>query len=833
MFRCVLISCIFCIGLNARSQNTTKPWTFWWWMGSAVDEKSIEYQLSQFKEVGLGGVHIIPIYGVKGYEQKFTPFLSKRWVELLDYTVKIANQNKLGVDLTTGTGWPFGGPNISLSETSKKFSIQNETINVEPVGQKVKRAAPGGVGLVVDPFSRASMHNYLQRFDSVFSKSTHGLRAMYCDSYEVFGANWTDSFLNEFKRRRGYSLEQHLLALQDSAQTEVNTLIKIDYHQTLSELLHESMKVWTDWSASRNFVTRYQAHGSPGNLLDLYSLASIPETESFGSSNFPIPGLRIDQGYNEKSFGRPNPLAMKFASSAANVNGKKLVSSETATWLADHFTVALSQVKPQVDELFVSGVNHVFYHGIAYSPKEEAYPGWLFYASTNFGPSSAFWKFFPQLNTYVERSQKILQNSVHDNDVLLYFPIVDIWSKMPASSGNVHQLDVHHTERWISNTTFGKTAEELLDNGFAFDYTSDLQLEKFFVKDGILTNGASGYKSLVIPKCDFIPIETLEQIASLASNGISIVLVEDFPKAPTGFSESTLKKQKLASLIKSLQNLPNVKIVNSVAELEDVSHERWASKDVRFIRKKNSDGFVYFIANFGSKNFNEWIDLTRNSAGVRCYDPLVNNSKTLPIDNGKLFLTLKPGESCFLFPEKQKPKTTISKDSSFVISGPWQLRFDEGKPKTNFNKTISSLTSWTELCDSCKFFTGAAIYSTTFDLRSVVPPDRDIIIEMENVSDVAEVVVNEKAIGTAWSFPFQVIVPAKVLLPVENKLQIRVTNATSNYFRLYDQKNPGWKKFNDINFVNIEYKPYDGAKVKTIPAGLIGNVSIRYKLPGN
>jgi hypothetical protein len=831
MFRYLLISCILSIGLNARSQDTAKPWTFWWWMGSAVDEKSIEYQLRQFKEAGLGGVHIIPIYGVKGYEQKFTPFLSKRWLELLDYTVKTAKQKKLGVDLTTGTGWPFGGPNISASETSKKFSIQNETVSIEAVGQKVKRAAPGGAGLVVDPFSRASMHKYLQRFDSVFSTSTHGLRSMYCDSYEVFGANWTDSFLNEFKRRRGYALEQHLAQLQDSAQTEANTLVKIDYHQTLSELLLESMKVWTDWSALRNFMTRYQAHGSPGNLLDLYSLASVPETESFGSSNFPIPGLRIDQGYNEKSFGRPNPLAMKFASSAANINGKKLVSSETTTWLADHFTVALSQVKPQVDELFISGINHVFYHGIAYSPKEETYPGWLFYASTNFGPSSAFWKFFPQLNAYVERSQRILQNSVHDNDVLLYFPIADIWSKKPVSSGNVHQLDVHHTERWISNTAFGKTAEELLSNGFAFDYTSDLQLEKFFVKDGKLTNGASVYNSLVIPKCNFIPAETLEQIASFASNGMAIVFIDDFPAAATGFSENALKKEKLASLIKSLENLPNVKVVSSVTKLESVSHERWASKDVRFIRKKNGDGFVYFITNFGSKNFNEGIALVRNSMSVRCYDPLTNTSKSLPIvANGKFLLDLKPGQSCFLFPEKQKTRIATSIDSSFVIPGPWQLRFDEGMPKINFSKTISELTSWTELCDSCAFFSGASTYSTTFDLHSVVPPNQDIIIDMQNVSDVAEVTVNGKAIGTAWSFPFQVVVPAKVLLPAGNKLQIKVANAASNYFRLYDQRNPGWKKFNDINFVNIEYKPYEGAKVKTIPAGLIGNVLIRYKL---
>ncbi len=104
----------------------------------------------------------------------------------------------------------------------------------------------------------------------------------------------------------------------------------------------------------RDFLTRYQAHGSPGNLLDLYDEADIPETESFGTSRFPIPGLRVDPDYSEKQFGTPNPLAMKFASSAADFSGKKLVSSETGTWLANHFKVSLSQVKPQIDELVYS-----------------------------------------------------------------------------------------------------------------------------------------------------------------------------------------------------------------------------------------------------------------------------------------------------------------------------------------------------------------------------------------------------------------------------------------------------------------------------------------------
>ena len=38
--------------------------------------------------------------------------------------------------------------------------------------------------------------------------------------------------------------------------------------------------------------TKYQAHGSPGNLIDLYASADIPECETFGSMPYNIDGFR-------------------------------------------------------------------------------------------------------------------------------------------------------------------------------------------------------------------------------------------------------------------------------------------------------------------------------------------------------------------------------------------------------------------------------------------------------------------------------------------------------------------------------------------------------------
>lgn len=87
----------------------SRPWTRWWWMGSAVSETEITRHLQVFQEAGFGGVEISPIYAVEGAEAHSIPFLSAAWIRMLRYTVQEARRLALEVDMITGTGWPLGG----------------------------------------------------------------------------------------------------------------------------------------------------------------------------------------------------------------------------------------------------------------------------------------------------------------------------------------------------------------------------------------------------------------------------------------------------------------------------------------------------------------------------------------------------------------------------------------------------------------------------------------------------------------------------------------------------------------------------------------------------
>ena len=68
----------------------TRPWTRWWWQGSAVDPPSLTAQLEVLAAAGVGGVEVTPIYVVRGTEPRFIPYLSPRWMPMLDHAPRHA-----------------------------------------------------------------------------------------------------------------------------------------------------------------------------------------------------------------------------------------------------------------------------------------------------------------------------------------------------------------------------------------------------------------------------------------------------------------------------------------------------------------------------------------------------------------------------------------------------------------------------------------------------------------------------------------------------------------------------------------------------------------------
>jgi hypothetical protein len=270
-------------------------------------------------------------------------------------------------------------------------------------------------------------------------------------------------------------------------------------------------------------MVRNQSHGSPANILDLYAVVDIPETE----------GADI--------------LRFKFASSTAHVMAKPLASAETATWLNEHFQSSLGDVKQAVDKYFVGGVNHVFWHGTNYSPQNEPWPGWLFYAAVHFTPANPFWKDFSTLNNYVARCQSFLQQGRSDNDVLLYFPFND---KIAEPGRDL----LHHFDGMagFERTSFKASAEWLLAQGFAFDLISDKQVTGLKQANGQLIARGGQYKTIILSEPRYVPLQTLQQLLRLAEQGATVIFHKQLPVDVPGMSNLQQEQQAFKALIDKL-----------------------------------------------------------------------------------------------------------------------------------------------------------------------------------------------------------------------------------------------------------------------------------------
>ena len=102
-----------------------KPWSRWWWMGSAVDPTNLKAAMEAYSKAGLGGLEITPIYGVHGYENRFVKFLSPEWVKNLEYTLQEGKQLDMGIDLAMASGWPFGGLWVTPEDACKYIAVQS------------------------------------------------------------------------------------------------------------------------------------------------------------------------------------------------------------------------------------------------------------------------------------------------------------------------------------------------------------------------------------------------------------------------------------------------------------------------------------------------------------------------------------------------------------------------------------------------------------------------------------------------------------------------------------------------------------------------------------
>jgi len=641
----------------------------WWWFGPAVTTREIEREMRVMKAGGIGGFEVEPTYplaldgeipGLKNLK-----FMSPEFLAALHFTAAKAKELGLEMDLTLGSGWPYGGPQFSTADSATALRTQDLPVTpgqgtaalpALPAGQTViaafaqvgssfqrlrvernavrlpdgaatlskvqlyiqrggimavKRPAFGDEGRVIDHYSPASVDKFLREIagPEIEACGPNPPYSVFCDSLEVSGENWTPNLLAEFKRKRGYDLEPLLPAL--FADAGPKTLeVRHDWGQTVTELYNEYFNRRVTQFAHREGTRfRVQGYGTPPAGLYSYADCDLPEGE----------------GSEWKKFS-----ATRWSSSAVHLLGESVASSETFTWLhSPVFRATPLDMKGEADRHFLSGINQIVCHGWPYTAEGVGYPGWSFYASGVFDEKNPWWLVMPDVTKYLQRVSSVLRQGSPANDVAVYLPNDDAWTDLGRGFG-------------LSSTLGNKVSGlvgPIIDAGYNLDFFDDPLLAMRGKAEGnAIAFGMVRYPIVVLPAIERMPLATLRTLERFARGGGTLIAIGRLPDRAPGYLATEAETAEVKQIVQRLfkdANAPGI-LLDDSSLLGAALAKRLApdvaivpaAPEIGFVHRHTADGEIYFVAN--TSNEPKQVQASFRIAGVRpeIWDPM--NGRLMP-----------------------------------------------------------------------------------------------------------------------------------------------------------------------------------------------------------
>jgi hypothetical protein len=501
-----------------------------------------------------------------------------------------------------------------------------------------------------------------------------------------------------------------------------------------------------------------------------------------------------------------------------------------------------------MDLMFVSGVNHMFFHGTPYSPKEAKWPGWKFYASIDMSPTNSIWRDAPEFFSYIARCQSFMQMGKPDNDFLVYLPVYDMWQEQP---GRLLMFSIHDMDERAPK--FIETVNTIIRCGYDMDYISDNFVRTTKVSGGLLTTeGGASYKAIIVPAVKLMPADVLEHLLKLASDGATVIFTEQYPSDVPGYGHLDARRKSFG---KQTKRLPDAKefaetVVTKVGRGRIITGSDYRSAllksgvtpeqmrtdyNLQCVRRTNDTGHHYFISSLQGKGVDEWVEIAVSAKDAMLFDPMTGCSGRAAISThgGKqaIRLQLHSGESVILQTYNHELgsdvpawRYTAEQQLSLSIDHGWSLHFAQSAPQIDGEFSIDEPRSWTEIDHPNATTTRATgVYQATFTLPAVKADDW--ILDLGDVRESARVSINGQSAGTAWAVPFRLYV-GQYLKEGENTITVEVTNLPANRIAEMDRRGEKWRIFNEVNVVNLNYKrdPYNNWE--PLPSGLNSTVRL-------
>jgi hypothetical protein len=859
--------------------DDSRPMVRWWWFGPAVTHSELEHEMKLMKEGGFGGFEVQPTYplALDGEITGLTnlKFMSPAFLDALHFTAAKAKELGLRMDLTLGSGWPYGGPEFSATEGAtsiitqsipvapgqhsmplprlregqsviaafvkigKSFGqtpIVDNTVQIPPevTGEAtiqlyisrggimaVKRPAYGADGHVIDHYSPTVIEKFITEIAEPEIKACepNPPYSIFCDSLEVNGENWTPNFPAEFKKRRSYDLVESLPNLFGS-EGDALAELRHDWGQTITELFNDYFnKRFTKLAHDNHTRFRIQGYGTPPAALSSYAYCDLPEGE----------------GYNWKGF-----TPTRWSSSAAHLLGKPVASSETLTWLhSPVFRATPLDMKAEANLHFLCGINQLICHGWPYTPEGVAYPGWSFYAAGAFNEKNPWWIVMPEVTKYLQRVSFMLRQGTPVSDVALYLPTDDAWSNM----GRGFSL----------STTLGAKVSDAVraisDAGYNLDFFDDeLLAMRGTVESNKLAFEDVHYRAVVLPDVEEIPLATITKLEEFARAGGTVIATHQLSVHQIGmFGQSTsLSEQAVGHLFKDGGIL-----VHDESQLGAALASRLKpdvafsppSSEIGYVHRHTDAGEVYFLVNTSNEPRSVKATFRDEKGPGEIWNPMTGNTGPAMVDGSTI--ELAPYESTFvvftgrpaLIPKSDAPASP--RPSILDLSTGWTINF--GKDGKSID--MDTLKSWSDVPGKTNF-SGVATYTKTITIGDdLAKSGLHLVLDFGEcktldtarngpsfhaalegpIREAAIIYINDKRAGSIWSPPYSLAVDG-FLKAGENEIRIEVANTAMNY--MAGIKLPNYNYAGVTKKFGNRFQPQQLDLVHVLPSGLLGPIRL-------
>lgn len=917
------------------------PLIAWWiWYGVAANKPEVQRELTLMHRAGLGGVLIYPEYpqhvddpamGIKNLR-----FLSPAYLDVYRYAAETAHRLGMTFDVNGGTGWPYGGPSVTPYYAAQKIALQTTTLAAAPTrvydpkpnqtllavvvertagskhaqmdvtkqvgadgmlslpgeagatvltfysaptGMKVKRPAVGGEGYIIDHLSADSLRQYeASTLGKLLDGAPRGtIRALFVDSLEVYGSDWTHDFPAQFLKRRGYDLRPWYPALFDNADPNSGN-VRVDYWNTVGDLFsQEFVKNLQQFAHQHGAQLEVQAYGVPAVPQRSYQWVDLPGGEQYDWKNF-------TEG--------------RWGSSAAHFYGRKRVLAEYATWagIPNRFTDTLDDLKLVADLQFLSGMTELGTSTLPYSPPSAGVPGWQDYAGAAFGLNQSWEPFFPDLTTYLHRASTVLETGKPVADVLLYLPVEDVEAATaPGTLHTVFQVRIKLAQWKQDIPEFGlhnalnpayqtPLLSAILDHGYSFDGISgDILAGRALIHGSRLNIGDGSYRVVVLPRLTGMRLDALQKIASFVRAGGCAIAVGRLPDRVYGGLHAAKDSEQLRSLVQQMfpgsdqaYGRGHTFVVPNDAAL-GAALKKAVPPDLSVTPGDGSVGFIhrhraaagensdlYFVVNTSARAIDVQAAFRVSHRQPQLWD-LARGVRFQPAayrfagDRTVLQLHLAPRQSLVVaFGRKQAEAPMMTTDLPEVwqthghllaqvwqrgryvahtrrgevvrtvpplpqpvaVDGPWRLAFAHPLDQSVI---LPRLQSWTAI-PAAKYFSGMGTYTTSIDVSAgMLGAGRGVMLDLGDVRNAARVWVNGHPAGDAWQAPFRLDI-TPWLHAGRNTLKVSVANLLLN--TLLGQKPPDYSKLIAKYGDRFPYPEDWKVNAGPLPSGLLGPVRL-------